>query len=474
MNRIGYLITALAAWAIGFSIVSTGTGCAGMTPPTGGPRDSLPPVIVGITPKDSTLRFTGKKIVLNFNEYVQVQDVQKNLLVNPTPKVNPTVEAKLKTITITVRDTLKDNTTYVMDFGNAIQDINEGNPLRNYRYMFSTGAYLDSLKLAGRVIVAQTGKADSTLIVMLHTSLEDSAVVKEQPRYVARVDSTGRFQFNNLAPGTFAIYALKDEGGQRRYLSREQLFAFSDSSVTSQSERNDIQLFAYKAEDTTKEKGERVTPAAAPKKLSGLEEKYFKLQTNAGGGTLGLLSSLELTFPEPLRTFDSTKVVFADKDFKPITNFYYKRDTTNKKISLVYPWPESTTFNLIVDSTFAEDTLGRHLIRTDTLSFETKSTKEYGLLDLRFRNLPLEQHPILQFVQGDEIKYTHIFTNNRVYIQLFEPGEYELRIVFDTNKNGVWDTGRFFDKHLQPEKVKPVPRKLNVRANWDTEVDIEL
>jgi hypothetical protein len=474
MNRIGYLLTALAAWAIGFSIVSTGTGCAGMTPPTGGPRDSLPPVIMNITPKDSTLHFTGKKIVLNFNEYVQVEELQKNLLVNPTPKVNPTVEAKLKTITITVRDTLKDNTTYVMDFGNAIQDINEGNPLKNYKYIFSTGAFLDSLSLGGRVMVAQTGKADSTLIVMLHTNLEDSAVAKEPPRYVARVDSTGHFRFNNLAPGTFAIYALKDEGGQRRYLSPDQLFAFYDSTVTSQSERNDIQLFAYKAEDTTKEKGGSAQLPPEPKKLSGLEEKYFKLQTNAGGGTLDLLSPLEFTFPEPLRTFDSTKVVFTDKDFKPITNYSYKRDTSNKKVSLMYTWPESTTFNVILDSTFAEDTLGRHIIKTDTLSFETKSTKEYGLLDLRFSNLPLELNPILLFVQGDEVKYTHVFTNNRVYIKLFEPGEYELRIVYDTNKNGVWDTGHFFGKHVQPEKVKLVPRKLNVRANWDTEVDIEL
>jgi hypothetical protein len=430
---------------------------------------------MGITPKDSTLHFTGKKIVLNFNEYVQVEDLQKNLLVNPTPKVNPTVEAKLRTVTITVRDTLKDNTTYVMDFGNAIQDINEGNPLKNYKYMFSTGSYLDSLRLSGRVVVAETGKPDSTLIVMLHTNLDDSAVAKEPPRYVARVDSTGRFQFGNLAPGTFAIYALKDEGGQRRYLSKDQLFAFSDSTVTSQSERNDIELFAYEAEDTAAKPNAAAEEAAGKqKKPSGLEEKYFKLQTNASGGTIGLMSPLEFTFPEPLRTFDSTKVVLTDTAFKPITNYYYKRDTSNKKVSLIYTWPESTQFNVILDSTFAEDTLGRHIIRTDTLSFETKSTKEYGLLDLRFRNLRLELNPILLFVQGDEVKYTHVFTSNRVRIPLFEPGEYDLRIVYDANKNGVWDTGHFFDKHVQPEKVQSIPRRLNVRANWDTEVDIEL
>lgn len=445
-----------------------------MTPPTGGPRDSLPPLIVNMNPKDSTLNFNAKKIDINFNEYVQVEELQKNLLVSPIPKVNPTVEAKLRTISITIRDTLQPNTTYALDFGNSIQDINEGNTLRNYRYVFSTGGHLDSLELAGRVLVAETGKTDSTLIVMLHRNMDDSAVAKESPRYVARLDSSGYFRFRNLEPGTFRIYALKDEGGQRRYLSKDQLFAFADSAITSQSQKNDILLYAFKALDTAKKQTASSDASATTRRQRNRGEETLKMQTSASGESQDLLTPLTMTFTEALQSFDSTKLALTDSAFKPITGYHFERDTSNKKISLVYPWPENTRFNLVVDTAFAMDTLGRRLTKNDTISFETKNTKEYGLVDLRFRNLPMNENPVLLFVQGDDIKYSHTFTNNRFYAKLFQPGDYELRLVLDANRNGKWDTGEFFGAHRQPEKVRLIPRKLNIKPNWDTEVDIEL
>jgi hypothetical protein len=475
-GRISTILSLLAGTLISISIITSGTGCASIVPPTGGPKDSLPPVILNVTPKDSTLNFNSKKILFNFNEFIQLNEVQKNLLVNPTPKINPILDVKLKTITVTIKDTLEENTTYALDFGNAIRDLNEGNVLRDYTYIFSTGQKLDSLKLAGKVIVAETGKTDSTLFVMLHKSLDDSAVVKDRPRYVTRVDSGGNFQFNNLAPGTFAIYALKDEGGSRRYLSKDQLFAFADSPVTSQSQKRDIILYAFTEKDTTKETtGVSKQPPAKKKGIPGAD-RVLKMQTNlVSGGELDLLSNLELNFfPDPLRYFDSTKVLFTDEAFKPLTNYYFKKDTSNKKITLVYPWTENTRYNLVLDTAFAEDTMGRKLLKKDTISFQTKRNSDYGLVRLRFLKLPLKDHPVLQFVQGEEVKYSHVFTNNEFYAKLFLPGEYELRIVFDTNKNGVWDTGEFFKKHLQPEKVQRITRKIMVKPNWDNEIDIQL
>ena len=110
-----------------------------------------------------------------------------------------------------IRDTLEPNTTYTLNFGDAIRDINENNELSDFTYIFSTGPVYDSLQITGKVIVAETGGADSTLIVMLHTALDDSAVVKNTPRYYTRVDRDGNFIFRNLPADTFAIYALKDE-----------------------------------------------------------------------------------------------------------------------------------------------------------------------------------------------------------------------------------------------------------------------
>src|SRR5688500_12846960 len=241
------------------------TGCANIVPPMGGPRDSLPPRLVSVKPPDSVRNFTGKKIVLEFDEFVQVENIQENLLVSPVPKINPLVDSKLRTVTVTVKDTLQPNTTYSIDFGNAIKDINEGNILKNFTYLFTTGNNLDSLKLTGKVIIAETGKTDSTLIVMLHTSQDDSAVIKEKPRYIARVDINGNFAFSNLPSDTFALFALKDEGGQRRYLSNSQLFAFADERVTPGISPKPVTLYAYTAkEDTAKAKEAKpATPGKA-------------------------------------------------------------------------------------------------------------------------------------------------------------------------------------------------------------------
>lgn len=477
--KLKYLALVFFTAITGFVISTTQSGCANQVPPTGGPRDSLPPMLLRVTPVDSTLKFTGKKILLSFDEYVQLDNVQKNVVINPTPKINPTIEQKLKTISITIRDTLEENTTYSIDFGNSIKDLNEGNPFRNYQYLFSTGTRLDSLAVSGKVLIAQTGKADSTLIVMLHTNFDDSAVIKDKPRYTARVDTSGNFMFNNLAPGRFAIYALKDDGA-KRYLSKEQLFAFGDSAIETGTQPRNIMLYAFLEKDTAQKSTSTISlPDEEPennlKRGERARPQVLKIQTNLSDGRLDLLSNLELNFsPVPLRKFDSTKVILTDTAYKPLTGYHFKMDTSNKKVTLIYPWPENTQYNLLLDSTFAEDTSGKKLLRSDTLSFQTKTTTDYGSVRLRFTNLQLDKSPLLQFIQGDAVKFSHAFKNNQFSQKLFPPGEYELRIVFDENKNGEWDTGQFFKQRRQPEKVQRIDRKINVKANWDNEVDITL
>src|SRR4026207_620744 len=143
------------------------TGCAQVVAPTGGPRDSIPPVLLTATPKEGTTNFTGKKITLEFNEYVVLDQLRENLLVSPTPKNDPYIDYKLRTVTIKIRDTLEPNTTYTINLGNAIKDLNENNPFKDYRYVFSTGSVIDSLEFSGKVQAAETGKIDSTLMVFL-------------------------------------------------------------------------------------------------------------------------------------------------------------------------------------------------------------------------------------------------------------------------------------------------------------------
>src|SRR5687768_4742826 len=119
-----------------FFLTFSSTGCANIIPPSGGPRDSLPPKLVLATPADSTLNFRENRISFVFDEYVDLQEVQNNLLFTPTFEINPEVSVRLRTVSVRFRDSLLPNTTYILNFGNAIRDINESNPVRNFTYVF--------------------------------------------------------------------------------------------------------------------------------------------------------------------------------------------------------------------------------------------------------------------------------------------------------------------------------------------------
>src|SRR5215218_5224994 len=205
---IGFIFPGLLIVLLSF----IGFSCTNIIPPTGGPIDSLPPVLIDATPNDSTVNFKSNRITLNFDEYIDLKEVQNNLLFTPLFETVPVIEVKLKTVTVRIKDTLEPNTTYTFDFGNAITDVNENNPFRHYTYVFSTGPYIDSLQLSGRVLLAENGKTDSTLTIVLHKAFNDSAVIKDRARYAARVDSSGYFHFRNLPRDSFAIYAIGEAG----------------------------------------------------------------------------------------------------------------------------------------------------------------------------------------------------------------------------------------------------------------------
>ena len=464
--------TLLVLIVIGFAASSIGSGCANIIPPTGGPRDSLPPLLTGVTPKDSSENFNAKKVTFYFNEFVVVDNVQENLLVSPVPKQEPLVEYKLKTVTIKIKDTLEENTTYTYDFGNAIRDNNEGNILKNFTYVFSTGTHIDSLDLSGRVLIAQTGMPDSTLIVMLHRKGDDSAVIKEKPRFIAKLDSAGRFHFRHLPAGEFYLYALKDEGGQKKYLTRKQQFAFADKPVNTAADNPGIILYAYLEKDDDK-RPPPPKPVVKPDKEKE-KDKRLKFVLNLESNQQDILGQLVFTFNDPLKNFDSAKVQFTDEAFTPVSNYRLEKDTTNKKLTLFYKWPENTAFNLIVDKDFAEDSSGRKIPRTDTLRFRTMKESDYGTVNIRFNNLDLTKKPVLQLLQQDVVKDSARLTARDFKIKLMKPGEYDIRVLLDENGNGTWDTGEFFGKRRQPEKVIAVKRKLNVKANWDNDNTIDL
>ena len=373
-----------------------------MIPPTGGPRDSLPPLLIKVNPPDSTKNFNNKTITFTFDEFiedVQLQNPFQNMLISPTPQNQPIIKSKLNTVNLTLKDTLEPNTTYKIDFGDVIKDVNEKNVLYNFSYIFTTGDVIDSLELAGKVLLAETGGVDTTLIVMLHKSGEDSAVIKERPRYISKLDGKGNFRFQYLPGGTFYLYALKDDSRSGRY-SVGQLFAFADSAIEIRSNTSPVTLYAF-AEEKKAQQGPTVSLSGAIRGPAGRgDERRLRFTTNLSGKIQDLLGNFTLSFEHPLRNLDTSKLQFStDSTFNPIP-VSWEIDSLKKKLTPKITWKENTLYNLILDKDFAEDTSGRKLLKTDTLSFTTRKQDDYGSVKISFTNIDLSKNPVLQFSQG--------------------------------------------------------------------------
>jgi len=446
------------------------SGCATIIPPEGGPRDTLPPELVAASIADSSVNFKGNRITLVFDEYIDIQDLSNNVLFTPLFETNPDIRVRLKTMTINFRDTLEPNTTYTLNFGNAVRDLSESNIARNFTFTFSTGPALDSLSFGGRVILAETGKVDTTVIVMLHRNLTDSAVAKQRPRYITRVNADGSFRFTNLPAGTFKVYALGDPGFLKQYTRSEQLFAFHNDSIVV-GKTDSVVLYAY----SEKQPGTSLPSVSPQAGRAGINnDRRLRFTPNLNGSQLDLLKDLTLTFITPLRIFDSTKIsVSTDSAFNRAA-FTASLDTSRKIITVKTSWRENTLYNLVLDKDFAEDTAGRKLLKTDTLSFTTRKLNEYGRLNIRIRNIDASRNPVLLFVQNDQVMHSASLRSGVFSSQMFTPGDYELRILYDTNGNGKWDPGQFFGTKKQPELVRSINERITIKAAWDNEFERSL
>jgi hypothetical protein len=463
--RKGFILTVICLTLLSAFWISVPTGCANMIPPSGGPRDTIPPVLVKATPPDSTVNFKGDRIVLTFDEDLDdPKDPLNNIIFTPSFDVNPEVTTKGKALTVRFRgdSMLSPNTTYVINFGNSIVDITEANAAKNFVYTFSTGPYLDSLEISGKVLLAENGGVDTTLNVALYKDFKDSAITNRNPQYVVRLDHNGNFRFHNLPKDTFAIYAF----GGRRY-ANNQLFAFADTTVIA-GEADSILLYAYRPELPAA----RTSLNVGATKIPGNDRRLrFTPSTTS---QQELLSDFTLTFPVPLKAFDSTKMRLAtDSVFTP-ASFTASLDTTKKEVRLKTQWKEGAQYHLIIEKDFATDTAGRQLLKTDTLSFIAKKSADYGSLALKFKNLNKYNHPVLQFVQNNQVIKSVPLTGSNYNETLFVPGEYNLRIFDDVNQNGKWDTGNFFGKKRQPEIIHPIERQFTIKGNWDNEFEVVL
>ncbi len=223
-----------SAWIVMAFLFLLGAGCAQLGSPYGGPVDKDPPVVIKTKPPQNSVNFEPKdKIVIYFDEFVQLKDVYQEMMVSPPIEGNPIPVLRGRAIQVDIpREAEFDSTTYTISFGNAIADNNEGNVLENYQYIFSLKGYIDSMNVEGKVVSAFDHQPDKErMLVMLYANLNDSAPLLEKPSYVARTNPGGEFVIPNLECGSYRVFALKDGNGNLRYDLSTEALAFLDSVI---------------------------------------------------------------------------------------------------------------------------------------------------------------------------------------------------------------------------------------------------
>ena len=216
------------------------SSCAKISIPTGGPKDKTPPVVIKCNPVNGAKNFKGKSIAITFDEFVVLDNINEKFMVSPPMKKKPDIFIKGKNVIAEFEDELKDSTTYTFYFQDAIKDLNEGNILENFQFVFSTGSVIDSLSVTGNVYSSFNVEVPEKTLALLYREMADSAVVKHLPDYISRVDQNGYFRINNVRAGKYRLYALKDVDNSKNYNLNDEEFAFMNSPIEVIPEKNFI------------------------------------------------------------------------------------------------------------------------------------------------------------------------------------------------------------------------------------------
>lgn len=499
-------------------------GCANIVPPEGGPKDTTPPVLLSVSPQDSSLNVKVKKIELRFNKFMEVREPEKHFQISPFLRINPMLLSYGKRVVVTIADTLlEDATTYRIQFGDALVDNRENTPFSGYEYIFSTGAYFDSLTLAGQVIDAESGLVDSGFVVVLYPEgTLDSAIFREKPLYATPVDAQGYFEFTHLPARNFRIFALQDGDNNYTYMPGIEKIDFHDTLVRP-GETEDLLFFPFREEigldstdsdeadkdadqstdsdelvndvdrDAGKDDAAVETAETADSETdseSGKERRGFNRSgsrktgrtpaqpyrvlvdtTRLTTGTFDITGPLNILIADTLLV--DTQLVylsFDDEGIEVEAPFRFERDST--RIRLFAEWQSDKVYTLRLVKGWARDTSGAEQL-PGKYFFRTRSEKDYGNLHISLDTSLLGDQYILQVARDTTVIYEEVVEATQVQLELLEPGEYRFKIIIDENRNGKWDTGDFL-KRRHAEKVWPASARAIVRAGWDNRFDFEV
>ena len=506
--------------------------CAKRGSITGGLKDTLAPVLKISLPKNFSTGFKEKEIKLTFDEYVKLKDINKQLIISPPmkyePEVLPTTVSKY--FTIKIKDTLLPNTTYSFNFGQSVTDNNEGNVLNQFKYVFSTGTFIDSLTLSGSVKDAYNKEVESFVSVMLYEAndkFNDSIVYKENPRYITNtLDSLKTFKLENIKAGKYFLVAMKDYNSNNKFNSNKDKIGFKKQFITIPTDSvQEIKLFkevppfkSYRPIQTsanrllvpyegktkdykiTLKKGDTIIPTIVTKfpkkdslqvwfkpikgdtlalsfKQKGYEKDFtFKLKKQkkdslkievSGSGVLNLKEQFSVKSETPLIRFDNSKIKLINKDSVAV-DFKTKYDEFNQELFFDFKAAPSEKYTFDIMPGAFTDMFEKS---NDTLVFKTntKTVEEYGNLKVNLQNV--KHFPVIVELTDDKgsmIATQYSEETTKIEFKLLDPGLFSLRLIYDDNKNKEWDSGNYLEKR-QAEEVVYLSKSIDVRANWDVE-----
>lgn len=457
--------------------------CASTGMPDGGPYDETPPKFVRATPEPNATNNKRKKISIEFDEYIKLDKASEKVIISPPQNETPEVKVSGHRVLVEFFDTLRENTTYTIDFGDAIVDNNEDNPLGNFAYAFSTGEHIDTMEVSGTVLSADNLEPVKGIQVGLHKNLEDSAFVKLPFDRISRTDSRGHFTIRGVAPGKYRIYALMD--GNQNYLfdSKTEAVAFLDSLVVPDMRPamrqdtvwNELDTLAY---DTIYEvhytrflpdnlilrSFKEENPMQYLVKSEREQLNRFSLYFSAKADTLPTIKGLD---------FDEKDAFIIESNPRNDTIRYWIKDT-------VMCERDTLTFQM---DYLATDTLGQLVPKTDTLRMVNKIDKKRRMALAEEALKKEEKERKKRAKKGDTLKVEPKFfamsvdapssldLNRNIVLKFEEPVEHidTAAIHMAVKVDSLWEDIPFI---LMGDSV--VPRQYQILADWQPGQEYQL
>ncbi len=506
-----------------------------MQSPTGGPRDTISPKITNEEPKNLTRNFAFEKIEIEFDEFIKLTNEFSEISISPALDVLPEFKARKKVLEIKFPKPLEEKTTYTINFGKAITDVNESNILKNYTYVFATGDQIDSLSLSGTVTNALTKEKLKDVTVFILPTRLDSLFGKKRASFFTTTDSAGAFSLKNLREDTYRIYALAEQGGgDRIYNGQNEEIGFLKDSIVLNKNTENIRIEVFKAVPAIFSVAERKIesdgriiltfnkPLLAPTVniidpldlngaktaeisntrdtaliwLPALTFDSIKVAVASGGIPLDTITlrrskrdvynrvilvtdnisgtkikpkaDLLLRLTTPIKSVQESQIKLMEDSVE--VKFNIQKQTGNDRIfSLKYPWKIDKEYNLRVDENAFTDLYGnKSKLYVKRFSLDTEDN--YGNISIKITVPDTLSSYIVQWMSDKETIYRQdILSKNTTLNYLTYPtAKYKVRIIYDENKNGIWDSGNV-NTRQQPEKTWTFETVISLRPNWDLE-----